>query len=277
MNVITIGRDESNDKVITDPCTSRHHLQIIQHDDGHFTLSDFGSTNGTFVNGQKISGEIPLNDMDIVRIGNTTIPWRMYFDDVENDAVKGIQDSEQERERRLTSDRKKTNGKTTFKAIHIVCLAFFALYTAFALIIMLFNSDNEDIIFPCIGSICGAIILIFGILKKIELDKQPVATTKPNGQHPESLISFFHIGTTFVSSFKFRRIDDTFVSYTFFRIIIPLLPTGCYRVKGNGTNEWYFYGSEEKKTSEIVCIYLIYYGLIIWLTAAIFLLFINLL
>lgn len=81
MKVITIGRSEENDRVITDPCTSRHHLQIIQHDDGHFTLSDFGSTNGTYVNGQKISGEIPLKDTDIVRIGNTTIPWRMYFDE----------------------------------------------------------------------------------------------------------------------------------------------------------------------------------------------------
>ena len=80
MQVITVGRSEENDRVITDPCTSRHHLQIIQHDDGHFTLSDFGSTNGTYVNGQKINGEIQLNDTDIVRIGNTTIPWRMYFD-----------------------------------------------------------------------------------------------------------------------------------------------------------------------------------------------------
>ena len=83
MRVITIGRSEDNDRVILDPCTSRHHLQVIQHDDGHFTLSDFGSSNGTFINGQKISGEVPLTDIDIVRIGNTTIPWRMYFDEEE--------------------------------------------------------------------------------------------------------------------------------------------------------------------------------------------------
>lgn len=84
MKVITIGRLEENDVVINDQCASRHHMQIIQHDDGSFTLSDFGSTNGTYVNGQKISGEIPLNEMDIVRIGNTTIPWRMYFEDAIN-------------------------------------------------------------------------------------------------------------------------------------------------------------------------------------------------
>ena len=81
MKVITIGRDEGNDIVIADdPHASRHHLQIIQHDDGHFTLKDFGSTNGTSVNGNRVYGEIPLDEMDIVRIGSgNPIPWREYF------------------------------------------------------------------------------------------------------------------------------------------------------------------------------------------------------
>lgn len=79
MKVITIGRSTENDVVINDPKVSRHHFQVIQHDDGRYTLSDFGSTNGTFVNGQKIGGEVYLYDNDIVRVGNTTVPWRMYF------------------------------------------------------------------------------------------------------------------------------------------------------------------------------------------------------
>ncbi len=83
MKVITIGRSEENDVMVKDPHASRHHMQIIQHDDGHFTLSDFGSTNGTYVNGQKISGEINLNINDVVRIGNSTIPWKQYFEDSE--------------------------------------------------------------------------------------------------------------------------------------------------------------------------------------------------
>lgn len=84
MRVITIGRSEENDVVIRDPHASRHHLQIIQHDDGHYTLADFGSTNGTYINGQKISGEVYLNMNDVVRIGNSTILWRTYFEDSEN-------------------------------------------------------------------------------------------------------------------------------------------------------------------------------------------------
>jgi len=83
MRVITIGRSVENDVVIQDPYATRHHLQIIQHDDGHFSLADFGSTNGTFINGQKIRGEVDLYENDVVRIGNTTIPWRLYFEEEE--------------------------------------------------------------------------------------------------------------------------------------------------------------------------------------------------
>ncbi len=80
MRVVTIGRNEDNDVVINDAHASRYHLQIVQHDDGHYSLADFGSTNGTYVNGQKVSGEMDLMLSDIVRIGNTTIPWRLYFE-----------------------------------------------------------------------------------------------------------------------------------------------------------------------------------------------------
>lgn len=81
MKVITIGRsDEGNDVIINDPMVSRHHFQIVQDDDGSFRLADFGSTNGTYINGQKVSGEVGLDENDIIRVGNTTIPWRHYFD-----------------------------------------------------------------------------------------------------------------------------------------------------------------------------------------------------
>lgn len=88
MKVITIGRLEDNDVVINDPYATRHHLQIIRHDDGHYSLVDFGSTNGTFINGQKIRGEVDLYENDVVRIGNTTIPWRLYFEEGEHEVTE---------------------------------------------------------------------------------------------------------------------------------------------------------------------------------------------
>ena len=79
MKVITIGRNSQNDITINDPKVSRHHCQIIQHDDGSFSLSDFGSTNGTYVNGRRVYGEVRLTPNDKVRIGNTTLKWRGFF------------------------------------------------------------------------------------------------------------------------------------------------------------------------------------------------------
>lgn len=79
MKIITIGRSSSNDVNINDPLVSRAHCQIIQDDNGRFRLVDTNSRNGTFVNGTQRHGEVLLNKTDIIRIGNTTLPWQSYF------------------------------------------------------------------------------------------------------------------------------------------------------------------------------------------------------
>lgn len=79
MKIVKIGRSSSNDVNVDDLNVSRAHCQIIQDDYGNFTIIDTNSTNGTFVNGTKRHGEVRLNPNDIVRIGNTTLPWQTYF------------------------------------------------------------------------------------------------------------------------------------------------------------------------------------------------------
>jgi predicted component of type VI protein secretion system len=69
-DVVTLGRDITNDIVINDPEVSRHHLRITRMADG-YTLEDLGSTNGTFVNGQRLSTPRPLNNGDMVGLGET--------------------------------------------------------------------------------------------------------------------------------------------------------------------------------------------------------------
>ena len=80
MKVITIGRsDENNDIVVNDDKVSRNHLQMVMDDQGNFSVLDLNSTNGTFVNGQRITGEVSLKVTDELRIGNTVLPWQSYF------------------------------------------------------------------------------------------------------------------------------------------------------------------------------------------------------
>ncbi len=79
MKVITIGRSPENNIVINDAIVSRTHLQLVQNDNGVCSVVDLNSANGTFVNGQKITGEVHLQPHDVIRIGNTTLPWQEYI------------------------------------------------------------------------------------------------------------------------------------------------------------------------------------------------------
>lgn len=79
MKIIKIGRSSHNDIIIDDMQVSKTHCQIIE-DNGFFRLIDTNSTNGTYVNGIRRQGEIVLNRGDIIRIGNSTLPWEAYFE-----------------------------------------------------------------------------------------------------------------------------------------------------------------------------------------------------
>lgn len=62
-----LGRAPENDVVIEDHNLSRSHAQIIRQKQG-FVLVDVGSTNGTYVNGQKVT-QTPLRDGDEIVVG----------------------------------------------------------------------------------------------------------------------------------------------------------------------------------------------------------------
>lgn len=80
MKTITIGRNPDNTIALQqDNKASRYHCTVRQYDDGRITVTDNGSTNGTFVNEQRIAGETPIGLNDTLRVGETNVNWRSYI------------------------------------------------------------------------------------------------------------------------------------------------------------------------------------------------------
>jgi hypothetical protein len=77
MRVISIGRNAKNDIVLNDPMVSREHARLFIHDNGQIMIKDSGSSNGTFVNGNKVV-ESYLKPGDIVKCGGAFINWQQY-------------------------------------------------------------------------------------------------------------------------------------------------------------------------------------------------------
>ena len=67
-NEIHLGRDISNQILINDAEVSRHHLRLILQAGG-YVIEDLGSTNGTFVNGQRLVGLRTLHSGDTITAG----------------------------------------------------------------------------------------------------------------------------------------------------------------------------------------------------------------
>jgi predicted component of type VI protein secretion system len=77
---IVIGRDASNIVAINDAEVSRKHAKLSLHGSA-YVIQDLGSTNGTFVNGQRVTSTQVLNPGDTVAFGeNISLTYEAAFD-----------------------------------------------------------------------------------------------------------------------------------------------------------------------------------------------------
>ena len=79
-NEISIGRDTGNAIALNDAEISRKHARLLWKGSG-YVLEDLGSTNGTFVNGNRLSGSVPLKSGDGVSFGeNVALVYEAVLD-----------------------------------------------------------------------------------------------------------------------------------------------------------------------------------------------------
>jgi len=76
-----IGR-EGADIVLGDTKVSRKHAEIGLYGPGAYVLRDLASTNGTFVNGRRVSEKTKLKHWDLVRVGNTELRFEVIEESI---------------------------------------------------------------------------------------------------------------------------------------------------------------------------------------------------
>jgi len=72
LSALAIGRDSANDIVIDHPLASRRHARL-EYDSNGYAVRDLDSTNGTFVNGERVEGQRFLHNQDRIWVADTEI------------------------------------------------------------------------------------------------------------------------------------------------------------------------------------------------------------
>ena len=74
-SVIVMGRSDQADIVLDDSYASEFHLRFSV-DDGTLYVQDLGSTNGTYVNGRRITAPVSVGRGDAVQVGKSVMEVR---------------------------------------------------------------------------------------------------------------------------------------------------------------------------------------------------------
>ena len=93
---VIIGRDAALCTVIASGATiSRRHARLSLTPEGHGVLDDLGSTNGTYVNGARISAGLQLDDGDVIGLGTSSGHLRFQYSSSANASMHLLPAQEQ--------------------------------------------------------------------------------------------------------------------------------------------------------------------------------------
>jgi diguanylate cyclase (GGDEF)-like protein len=88
-----IGRGAEADLWVEDPSISRRHARITRRPDGRYFVEDLGSTNGTFVSGQRVDGRMEVPSGERVQVGPNLVLRFAITDNAEEELQRRLYES----------------------------------------------------------------------------------------------------------------------------------------------------------------------------------------
>jgi len=177
-DILSLGRGKTNDIHLNDPSVSSRHLRIHRKD-GSLFVEDLHSTNGTFLNGQRIApGRLTeIGEGDLITVGATLISLDAEFTlsgTFVNKVSRGLKQLEKVEEVGLPKDR----PMTAMKNLELIFKVSNALIQSFDVqeILEIFM----DALFDCLKRIeRGAVLLIDPGSKEL---KEIIARSRGEGE-----------------------------------------------------------------------------------------------
>lgn len=88
----SVGRNKQNDLMIDDNSVSKIHAALVFNKENQFQIADTGSTNGTFINGQRISygKAMTISDSDKIKFGTIEVSFTKQKEPEVSEPVENV-------------------------------------------------------------------------------------------------------------------------------------------------------------------------------------------
>jgi two-component system, cell cycle response regulator len=149
---MVIGRGHLNQIVLIDDGISRSHCRLIALPGGEVMLEDLSSTNGTYINSERVSRRL-LRDGDKIQVGSTSILKFTYHDNIEENFQRQMFESA------LRDGLTKTYNKRYFVE-RLEAEFAYALRHHFPVTLFMFDLDHFKRFNDTYGHLCGDAVLV---------------------------------------------------------------------------------------------------------------------